>query len=368
MYDAGMNTCREAGQNEAPVLYFSRGNGRAHAITDIEIARALSGLRKDLNFQFVSYATGAETFRQNGYQIIDLGLPEFPSIYQILVGVGRLIEVARPKAVISHEGFPVLPASKVFDLPVVLITHWFLKVEHPFMQALDYVDRVVFIEEPDLFEEPPNVKGKVVYVGPAVRKFAFTKDLRAKAREQLEFPQERLIVLVLPGCLAEENVPILDVVISAFEALRHKDKSLVWLAGNEYGAISKRLSRRPNVIVKETDWQIDRLMASSDLIINKATYNTTIELTALAIPSITILSDQRYSWIDEAFAKRNPTTRIVRTRDLTQRRLALCMKRALETNRSGKKSNIGSKAPQSGLWPYSNGIQRAAETIASFLS
>ena len=352
------------------ILYFSRGNGRAHAITDMAILKVLGILRGDLKFLVVSHATGADTFRRNGCQVLDLGLQELPPILDPLVSVGKIIERIKPGAIVSHEGFTVLPAAKVFDLPALLITHWFIYPYHPSMLAMDYADKVVFVEESGLFEEPPNVRGKVDYVGPAVRRFSYTRNDRGRARRELGFSDNGLILLVIQGSSPEDWAPVLDPVASAFHKLKRKEKHLIWLAGADYSNISSRLKERPNVTVKEVDWQIDRLMVASDLVITKATYNTTIELTALGVPSIAILSGQPLQdQLDEVFLKRDPKATILNAKDLSARNLSACIRRSLGFSRWRRKRVEASKVGSEGGadWPNLNGIEGAAKSIASFL-
>ena len=357
--------------SQSGVLYFSRGNGRAHAITDMAILKVLAVLCRDLEFLVVSYATGADTFRQNGHPVVDLDLQEHPTIFEILISAGKIIEKVKPRAIVSHEGFMVLPAAKILDIPTVLITHWFSHPHHSFMLALEYADKVVFIEEPGLFKEPPSVRGKVDYVGPAVRDFSYTRVDRSRARRELELSDNSLIILLMQGSSPESWVPILDSVVSAFTLLKIKDKHLIWLAGDDYAAIQNRLKERPDITVKDVDWQIDRLMVASDLVITKATYNTTIELTALGIPSIAILGkNPLQSRLDEVFLKRNPKTAILKAGDLSSRRLGVCMRRSLSLSRwRWQEAFEGSKVgPASAAdWPSSNGIEGAAKAIASFL-
>ena len=360
-----------ATQDLPTIVYFSRGNGRAHAITDMEILKGLSALCRDFEFLVVSYATGADTFLQNGQPVLDLGLEEHPPLFSPLVSVGKVIDEVRPKAVVSHEGFTVLPAAKVFDIPVVLITHWFIHPLHPYMLTLNHVDKVVFIEEQGLFEEPPMVRGKVEYVGPVVRRFSYKRSDRDRARRELGLSKNSLMILLAQGTAPESWSPILEPVVSAFKALRIKKKHLIWIAGDDYPVIQNRLKEYPNITVKNTDWRIDRLMAASDLAITKGTYNTNLELAALGVPSIALVKKFPFqNQLDEIFLKRNPRTVILNAKDLSWRRLAACMIRLLGlswwrwTDEFAVPKEKTASAPP---WAHSDGIQGATTSIASFL-
>ena len=324
----------------------------------MKISRALRELRDDFEFLFVSHATGAETFRRRGYSVLDLGLPERPSFLQTLVPVAEIIEEFRPVAVISHEGFEALPASKIFGIPAILITHWFLDAQHPSMEALDYADRVVFIEEPNLFPEPPHVKGKVDYVGPPVRDFSYTRSDRSRARSELGLSEDGLVLLVLQGSFPEKQAPIADPVIAAFDALKNPGKHLIWVADQDYAALHARLSERRDVTVKQTDWQLDRLMVASDLVITKATYNIELELMVLGVPSIAILKEEANPF-GRRFINRNPAATILQFERLSWRQLARCIRRTLaSTPRSSASTDL----------VRTQGIVGAAKAIASCLA
>ena len=347
------------GQNQKGILYFSRGLGRSHAVADIKISQALGELCSDFEFSFVSHATGADTFRQHGHPVVDLGLPERPTFLEVLVPIARLIEESRPLAVISHEGFEALPASKIFKIPAILITHWFLEAKHPSTETLDYVDRVVFIEEPGLFPEPPNVKGKIDYVGPSVRDFSYTRSDRSRARRELRLSEDGLVLLVLQGSFPEKQAPIVDAVMRAFDALKSAGKHLIWVADQDYGALHNRLGQRQDVTVKQTDWQMDRLMVASDLVITKATYNIDLELMVLGVPSIAILKEQANPF-GRVFIERNPAATILDFEHLNWRQLARCIKRTLASTRPQSSPSTHLVATQ--------GISSAAKAIASFLA
>ncbi len=349
----------DPGRNQERILYFSRGLGRSHAVIDIKISKALDELGTNFEFLFVSHATGADTFKQQGHPVVDLGIPERPSFLEALLPIARIIEECKPVAVISHEGFEALPAAKIFKLPAILITHWFVDAEHSSTETLDYVDRVVFLEEPGLFPEPPNVKGKVDYVGPPVRNFSYQRTDRSRARKELGLSEKGLVVLVLQGSFPEAQAPIVDVVIPAFDALKSAGKQLIWVADQDYAALHSRLGHRRDLTIKETDWQIDRLMVASDLVITKATYNIDLELMALGVPSISILKEKANPF-GRVFSGRNPTATILDYERLTWRRLARCMKRTLAT--------VPPRSTTPGHLAEAEGIRGAAAAITSYLA
>src|SRR5690242_12943702 len=106
------------------VLFFSRGRGRGHAIPDLEIVRELKQIDSAIEVQFVSYSTGAATFRAEGYRVIDLELPEENSFAETIVIAYRKILEFHPKVVISHEEFAAIIAAKVANVPSIFLCTW----------------------------------------------------------------------------------------------------------------------------------------------------------------------------------------------------------------------------------------------------
>jgi hypothetical protein len=191
--------------------------------------------------------------------------------------------------VLCHEEFAAAPAAKVFGLPTVFLIDWFAGPEHLWMQCLNYADEIVFIDEPGIFTVPHYIaKGTVHYVGPLIRKFAYSRADRDRARRELGLNSD-IVVSILPGRWAtEERAPIFDLVMPAFRALACQRKTLLWIADQDYEDLARRADNCADVVIKRVDWQIDRLMVASNLSITKANRKTCIELAALGIPSISL--------------------------------------------------------------------------------
>src|SRR5213593_5155940 len=136
------------------ILFFSRGRGRGHAVPDIEIFRALETMRSDVDVRFVSYGTGADTFRAFGISLIDLGLPDSGGVVDTSVLAGKLIGWLNPDLVVSHEEFPAIPAAKIFDKRSLVLTDWFLESEGYAMHSLKFADEILFLGQEGVFSEP----------------------------------------------------------------------------------------------------------------------------------------------------------------------------------------------------------------------
>jgi UDP-N-acetylglucosamine:LPS N-acetylglucosamine transferase len=275
--------------NRKKVLFFCRGRGSGHAIPDIEITKELLTLRPDVEVRFVSYATGATTLAELGFQVIDLGLPELNSLLDVIVLATKLTAWLQPDLVVAHEEFGALLAARVFDKPAIFLTDWFVDGDRITMAALRFADQILFIDKPGYFEEPPQAKGRVTYVGPILRRFEYSLADRSQARRELGLSDDAVVISVLPGSHATEaRAPIADLVLRSFDLLDSSTKFLVWVAGSDTLAIRNKAGARDDVIVKERDWKIDRLMVASDVVITKANRKTVLELESLGIPSVAL--------------------------------------------------------------------------------
>ncbi len=271
------------------LLFFTRGRGRGHAIPDLEIWRELDRLCEGrAQVRFVSYGTGARTLEAFGHPVIDLELPDEGSITAITVMAGKLVGWLGPDLVVSHEEFPAIPAAKIFEKPTVAILDFFTAPEALSMHSLRHADRVIFTDYAGMYPEPPFLRGRVDYVGPVLRRFAYARRDRGKARRELGIAADAFVVAVLPGSWTERVAPIADLVLNAFTRLRPQPKHLIWVAGADRAALAQRTAAAGNITVIEKDWRIDRLMVAADVAITKANRITLIELAQLGTPSLSL--------------------------------------------------------------------------------
>lgn len=270
------------------ILFFSRGRGRGHAIPDMEIVKELTKSHEDVQVRFVSYGTGARTMEKYGFPLIDAGLPDQASHTAMTVIAGQLIGSLDPDLVVSHEEFAALPAAKIFNKRTVCITDWFVEPEQLSMACLGYADKILFIDEPGIFEEPPCVRGRVEYVGPILREFQYGPEDRDRARWELNIPPEAFVVAVLPGSWTEERAPIFETVMGAYDALDKPSKFLIWVAGSDQQMIATRLAGRQDILVVEFDPLIERILVAADVAVTKSTRKVGAELEALGVPNVAL--------------------------------------------------------------------------------
>lgn len=334
------------------VMIVSRGHGYGHALPDMAIAAKLTDLVQNLRLQFVSYAAGAHAYRACGYEVLDLNLPDTPPFLDMVIAFTRLLAQGAPKLVIAHEEIPVLPAAKLLDIPCLFIVHFFTDPSSLFMQALQYAAEVVFTAEPGLFTEPPYLRSKICYVGRAVRPFHFTLADRDRARRELRIPLDETVVLCQPGAWIESRVPLVDLLGAAWNLVPRCPKRLIWIAGRDRELLAARFLRQTDVMILKEDWQIDRLMAASDLLITKGNRQTTYEAASLGLPSISI--SNLTNWTDDVAIANVESNTAVRSDSVTAQGLS-----ELIAEKAGIKS-----VPAADI---STGVAGAAKRIAYYV-
>lgn len=259
-----------------PVLYFARGRGRGHALAALAIAEQLTALLPGIAIRFVSYGTGADTFREKGHTVIDLHLPDRPPLFAVENQLPALFEGAWPSLVIAHEEFEVAEVARAYGLPSILLTDWFTpEPDSWWMQSLKHADEILFLDDEHVltsgvFLQPEYVAGKVHCVGPVLRPLRYPRSQRRRARHDAEIPLDALVVslFIHPGRRSEGIAPLADLLASAFHSLDAHPKLLLW--------------------DRDSGTEFDRTMAASDLAITKGNRNLALELASLGVPTISV--------------------------------------------------------------------------------
>lgn len=324
-----------------PVVFFSRGRGRGHAIPDLAVIGELRRLAPVLDVQAVSYAVGLQTFLAKGEPAIDLGLPEENEFVQTILAAGQVLRRRAGCLVIAHEEPAALVAAKLADCKTVFMSHWFMPGQNIWSSSLRCADYVLFLADEGLFDEPPEVQGRVRYVGPLLRRLSCGPSDRYRARHELHIDQNDVLILVLPGSPAEIATPIGLLVLSAFDMMVLPKRRLVWLGGRDKVVLERLANGRSNVTILDTDWNVERWMVASDVVITKGTYNISLELGALGVPSISLSHGDNH--IDDLFAQRSRTNVFKWAGDLTPNQLAteieMCLARCRPEPDTGLLSN-----------------------------
>jgi UDP-N-acetylglucosamine:LPS N-acetylglucosamine transferase len=302
--------------NDDAVLFFSRGQGRGHAVPDVAVVEDLMHTDPNCRVLFVSYSTGAATIRELGHTVIDLELPERNPIWETVVRVTRLIFDKRPLLVVAHEELCAMPAAKIYNIPTVFITDWLPGSED--IECLSYADDIICIDDPGYFDVSPSLVGKIHYVGQVFRPWDRIPLEKSSARSELGISSDSLVILVIPGGSEiehEDRSPICDLVVSAHDRLEAPTKCLIWIAdGRDYELLSERTKHRRDIMIQRPDPGVYVKMMACDLGITKGNRETSFELAALGIPSISLSFGKNP--IDDYRVAHIPTNRAVRARGI----------------------------------------------------
>ena len=271
------------------ILFFSRGRGHGHAIPDITIAAALLESRPDTEIRFVSYATGAETLRGGGWDVIDIDLPENNAFLPTLYKAQSLIACLKPALVISHEEFAALPAAKICGVRSVFFSAWLPPPGNINADCLADATEVILLGQPGIFPPSHPNMPRPQCVGDIHRKLEYSREDRSRARKELEIAENTKVIMVASGGWATEaRAPIADVVLGAFRALPDSPKLLLWFAGSDREQIQKMVGDSPDIRVYDFCKPIERWMVSSDVLISKGTRGLTQDAARLGLPSISL--------------------------------------------------------------------------------
>lgn len=296
------------------VLFFSRGKGRGHAIPDAAIANELVKVEPRIEITFVSYSVGAATLKDLGQEVIDLRLPEDNSLWETALPALSLLRERRPALVVSHEEFCIPPLSQALGVPVVFLTDWFANAESVWMQALKYADQIIFLDDPGIYDEPPYLAGKVLYVGYVLRSLETEGTNQTQSRSALGLPADSTIILVSPGGAkihSETHAPLFDLILGAYDLLPAGQRRLLWVVGEpDYSSLIEKSLERQDLVILKPHYNFTPTIMAADIVITKGNRLPLFECEVLGIPSISIsygnnpVDDYRVSHIRTNFALR----------------------------------------------------------------
>jgi UDP-N-acetylglucosamine:LPS N-acetylglucosamine transferase len=338
----------------AGLAFFSRGRGRGHAVPDLAIAHEIASLAPTLDIHLISYADGADALRAFSSDVLDLRLPRDPPFFDLLVRQTQVIDELRPALIVAHEEFAVPPVATAFNIRCLFITDCFLDPGSLPMNALRYACEVLFTAERGLYTEPPFLRGKIHYLGPAIRRFEYSLRDRTRARQELHLPLDAVVVLCQPGGWSEAQISVADNFIAAWDSLPYPTKHLIWVAGSDFEQIRMRFDQRPDVLVLKEDLTIDRLIVASNLVITKANRLTVYEVASLGVPSLSISAGA--NWPDDVAVSSVASNTVIDLESLTPGSLAESICRLVET-----------VPPQSGSYLRSDGLMQAARRVVEWL-
>jgi hypothetical protein len=270
------------------VLFFSRGRGRGHAIPDLAISEAITGLADGFEIEFASYATGARTLREKGLNVHDLDLPEANPFLPTLLKCRLLIDQVSPHIIIAHEEFAALPAARIAGKPAIFISAWLPPLNTIMADSLMYADSVVVLEHAGIFSLPPTLPANSYFVGPMLRKVKYTRSDQALARRELNVSADAMVATVIPGAyVTETQAPIAKLVLSAFNLFR-SEKELIWIGGSDVELLREMTKGIEHVRILRHWDPIEQVIAASNLVITKATRGATLDASAVGVPTISL--------------------------------------------------------------------------------
>lgn len=271
------------------VLFFSRGRGHGHAIPDMAVAREMLALQPGTSVHFASYATGAETLRNAGWEVIDLHLPADNPWLPTLLACCDVIQRVQPSVIIAHEEFAALVAGRVAGIPSIFISAWLPQSRGYAYDAMACADYAIILEEPGLFVTPTGMGVQPLFVGRLRRPLRYGPADRARARRELSLQDGTVMITVVPGGYAsEDKAPIFPVVLDAFQQLPLADKRLFWLGGPDGAKVACAAQGVPGIVVLEHHPDVDQFLAASDLVITKGTRGATLDAAEAGVPSISL--------------------------------------------------------------------------------
>lgn len=274
--------------HQVRALFFSRGRGHGHAIPDIAIQSELATIAPNISLTFVSYATGALTFRDHAVDVIDIDLPEDNVYLETLFKAKSVIEKHQPDVIIAHEEFAAIVAAHLSGKPSIFISPWLPHGGTIFAESLTYATAIIIIEDPGLFALPPLIPVPI-YTGPIYRKMAFGLDDRSKIREHLGVEGDSPLILVVPGGgSGEAEAPVADLILSAFFELSAPAKRLIFVTKRDFELVSLKTQGMTGVEVISYANPLERLIVASDVILTKATHGITLEAEACGVPTIAL--------------------------------------------------------------------------------
>ena len=311
------------------ILFFSRGRGHGHAIPDIEIGENLRLTHPDVDLKYVSYGTGAYTFKARNYNVIDLGLSDNNGYVETLFAARDVIASNRPDLIVAHEEFAAILAARLAGINSVFISAWLPAAGTIQAESLGCASRIIVLGQPGIFPIPPGIRTAPVFVGPVLRTSTWKRGDRNSARSSLGIPRDSLVLLVMGGGWAtEEQSPITEIVLSAFAMLEQPNKRLIWVASKDFAEMTHKCSKWKDVTVMHFCDDIDKLIIAANLVITKGTRGATFDAVRLGVPTISISHGKNP--IDDILVPRIPSNIALNARATTSEVLHYYISQTLE--------------------------------------
>jgi len=266
------------------IMFFSHGKGWGHAIRDMIIIDAVKEQLPDVKIEVFSYDQGYEAFSFYGRQCINIRPPAWsqdgPEWFKKFTDL--LEERPKPDLIISdEEGIGVEFANEIFEVPSVFISDW-LPIK-PYVSDEGFklfysADRIIYLGYESSMHPPEDMRSKIEFVGPIIRKSEYTQNDRPKIRTELQIDPEAKLILVLAGSVLGTDEDYFRACIDGIKRVEINVR-LYLVCGRLFGKLQQEASERIKVVEHIKD--PNRLVVASNLVISRGGHTTMWEIASM---------------------------------------------------------------------------------------
>lgn len=302
------------------VLIMPCGIGMGHTSRCVTIAKKLEEIGAEV--AFASYGSGYQILNAHyDYELFKLPDIKFygveceldikytakksinvPFIFlKSIYKESRMIKKFKPDIIIADSHFSVPITAKVHGIPCVMIQNELtlnFSELYPDEKPMEYLEtglkkfvadvcnlsEVIMIPDiPGSIEIPAKLEKKVVHTGPFLREDPITMKSKEQLRTDMGFEMSERIVLVTVGG-SEFGLELLKLICKA-SPLIDADKIII-VSGPQIN--DDLIFESEKIIKKKFLNNMMEWMKISDVIVTLAGHTTTMEVTALGIPNLTV--------------------------------------------------------------------------------
>ena len=322
------------------IMFFSHGNGWGHAIRDMIIIDALREQLPGVRLALFSYDQGYEAFSFYDRECVNIRPPEWPQDgpewgKKLDELMNEYMTQFPPDLIISDEvGLAVSIAMNV-GVPCIFISDWLPIKPHVSDQGFRTVysaDRIVYLGYEGSMHPPEDMRHKVDFVGPVIRKSECTQKDRSRIRNELRMDTKTRFILVLAGGVQETDEDYFRVCIDGFRRA-DIDGRLYLVCGRLFERFQRETDENIEVVGHVKD--PNRLVLASNLIISRGGHTTMWEIASMTTPSIIIPASESANVIQKIHANdmehQRFVTRVISESDLSEETLSAAIERILDS-------------------------------------
>ncbi len=302
------------------VLIMPCGIGMGHTSRCVTIAKKLE--EKGVEVAFASYGSGYQILNTHyNYELYKLPDIKFygveceldikytakksinvPFIFlKSIYKESRMIKKFKPDLIIADSHFSVPITAKVHGIPCVMIQNELtlnFSELYPDEKKMEYLEKglkkfvadvcnlsetIMVPDIPGSIEIPVKLENKVVHTGPFLREDSREMKSKELLRTEMGFEMSDRIVLVTVGG-SEFGLELLKLICNA-SPLINADKIII-VSGPQIN--DDMIPESEKIVKKKFLNNMMEWMKISDVIVTLAGHTTTMEITALGIPNLTV--------------------------------------------------------------------------------